>query len=235
MMRKRRIMLGCDTGEAEDAIGRARELALLEHVDAVSIACGGHAGDGESMRSMILGATRTGCAIGAHPSYPDRSGFGRRAITIDDDTLRASIIEQLKSLKHAADICLARVGFVKAHGALYHAIACDPVRGCWFAEICKSVFSDVAVVLPLGSDAIEQVRGSGCAVLVEGFCDRGYDDRGVLIPREQQGAMITDPVDALVQTRRLLRDSACELLCVHSDSSNAIGIARAVRQYLDSI
>ncbi len=235
MMRQRRIMLGCDTGEAEDEIGLGRELTLLEHVDAVSIACGGHAGDGESMRSMILGATRTGCAIGAHPSYPDRSGFGRRAITIDDDSLRSSIIEQLQSLKHAANSCLARVGFVKAHGALYHAIARDPVRAHWFAEICKSVFGDIAVVLPLGSDAIEQVRRSGCEVLVEGFCDRGYDDRGVLIPREQQGAMITDPDDALVQTRRLLRDSACELLCVHSDSPGAIEIARAVRHYLDSI
>jgi UPF0271 protein len=228
-------MLGCDTGEAEDAIGRARELALLAHVDAVSIACGGHAGDSESMRSMIEVASRTECAIGAHPSYPDRPGFGRRAILIDDDTLRASIIEQLKSLKHAANTCDARVGFVKAHGELYHAIACDPVRGCWFAEICTSVLGDIAVVLPLGSDAIEQVRRSGCEVLVEGFCDRGYDDRGVLIPRGQPGAMITDPDDALVQTRRLLRDSACELLCVHSDSPNAIEIARSVRQFLDSI
>lgn len=235
MMRKRRIMLGCDTGEAEDAIGRDRELALLGHVDAVSIACGGHAGDRDSMRSIILGADRAGCAIGAHPSYPDRSGFGRRAIAIDNDTLRASIIEQLELLKRVADSCHARVGFVKAHGALYHVIARDPMRGCWFADICDSVLDDVAVVLPLGSDVIEQVRDAGYAVLVEGFCDRGYDDRGVLIPRSQPGATITDPDEALVQTRRLLRDSACELLCVHSDSPNAIEIAQVVRQYLDSI
>lgn len=235
MHEQSRIHLGCDTGEAQSGPGRDREMAILPYVSAVSIACGGHAGDEDSMRDAILAASRHGCRIGAHPSYPDRHGFGRRMLEIDQDELGSSIHDQLSMLCKVADRCGASVSYIKAHGALYHAISNDPELAHWYWSICTSVFPQAMFVGPFGSAILDEFKSSGIPVLAEAFCDRVYEPDGMLRARSIAGACITDPALAAAQAERLIRDSGCDLLCVHSDTENAIEIARSIHERLESL
>ncbi|MDF1808775.1 MAG: 5-oxoprolinase/urea amidolyase family protein [Phycisphaerales bacterium] len=226
------VLFGCDTGEALSGPGRDRELALLPYVSAVSIACGGHAGDQDSMREALSAACEHGCIIGAHPSYPDRDGFGRREIEIRREVLGSSLKEQLNTFSDIAKECNAKVSYIKAHGALYHAVSRDTSFAEWYWGICTSIFPHARFVGPLGSVTLDHFTSSGIPVFVEGFCDRVYESNGTLRVRSVAGACITDPEIAASQAERLIQDSSCQFLCVHSDTENAINIARSVHERL---
>jgi UPF0271 protein len=228
-------MLGCDTGESPAGAGRDRELSLLPYLDAVSIACGGHAGDQVSMRIAIEGALEHDCTIGAHPSYPDRDGFGRRSLPIERSVLRASLLQQLESLSLAAELFSARIEYIKAHGALYHDLASNPEFMSWFVELLQSVMPDAGIVLPVGCPQTDTLRAEGVVVLTEGFCDRAYDADGSLRSRAKPGALITSPSEASSQALDLIQNHACDLLCVHSDSPDAQHMVRAVRSAMDEL
>lgn len=227
-----RVYFGCDTGEARTALGRDVEMALLQYVSAVSIACGGHAGDEDSIREAIKAACEHGCLIGVHPSYPDREGFGRRDIELDRRTLRASLQSQLSVFAQIADECNAHVSMIKAHGALYHAIARDIEFAHWYWSICTSFFPQSRFVGPIGSSVLNEFRSLGIPVFAEGFCDRAYDKDWTMCPRNTAGAIICSAELAAAQSKRLVKETDCELLCVHSDSGNAVAIARAVNEWL---
>lgn len=224
----RSIHLGCDTGEAADAAGLRRETELLQHVSMVHVACGGHAGDEKTMRTAVSNALRQGCSIGAHPSYPDREGFGRIPMDIERSALERSIRSQLQSLITVSESLGARIRHTKAHGALYHAISADAELAGWFYAINAEMIPDVSIVLPIGSNAIDSLRRAGISVLVEGFCDRAYEADGTLRPRHLEDALICDPDQAADQAERLVEEHQCDLLCVHGDTSGASQIASAV-------
>lgn len=230
-----RVYLGCDTGEANDDMGREIEDALMDVVDAVSIACGGHAGDIDSMHRILQLASERGVLVGAHPSYPDREHFGRRTMDIDRGVLGDSITKQLETLKAIAGLLGVHVSYFKAHGALYHDIAQDPEMCKWVWELCDQVLIDVRIVLPIGSPSIEALRSRGARVMIEGFCDRRYRTDGTLVSRQSDDAMITDPYQAATQAAKLIHEHGCDLLCVHSDTENALAIAQAVRDQLSSL
>ncbi len=229
-----KVYLGCDTGEASDYTARVIEDALMDVVDAVSIACGGHAGDSDSMRRVLNLARERNLLVGAHPSYPDREHFGRRPIDIDRVALGHSITNQLDSLRDIAETLGVQVSYVKAHGALYHALAQAPDMSVWFWEHCEQVLPNVRVVLPIGCPSLRVFQSRGIPVLPEGFCDRRYRSDGTLVPRECHDAMINDPAQAATQAAQLMKEVGCELLCVHSDSDHALLIAKAVCEMLDS-
>ncbi|MEX0876246.1 MAG: LamB/YcsF family protein [Phycisphaerales bacterium] len=236
------VHLGCDTGEAPAGPLRERELLLMEHVSAVSIACGGHAGDHESMRVAVEGAIRYGCVVGAHPSYPDRQGFGRKAIELNPSELLISLIEQMAALRDVCGSVGATVEFVKPHGALYHA-ASNPETASMIAEATGAVYPNTAMVGAAGSAAVEHWRAAGIRVLAEGFIDRAYEPGGMLRSRGLPGALITDPKDASERAVRLARGEGLDahqgggmrdvrMLCVHSDTPHALAIASAARRAL---
>lgn len=227
-----RVILSCDTGEAKAGDGRDQEMALLPHVSAVSIACGGHAGDEESIRELITAACAHDCIIGAHPSYPDREGFGRRAIEISREDLGSSLKNQLMTFSRIADECNATVSYIKAHGALYHALARDTSIARWYWEICTSIFPHVQFVGPMSSATLDDFKSSGIPVLCEGFCDRVYEADGTLRLRSSENACITNPNTAVMQAQHLVNEMGCQFLCVHSDTANAIEIARSVFEKL---
>lgn len=229
MLDQPRVYLGCDTGEAREGLGRDIENALLPYVSAVSIACGGHAGDEESMREAITSAAKHGCLIGAHPSYPDREGFGRRDLEVDRAALGLSLKAQLSTFAQIAEECNATVSMIKAHGALYHAIARDLELANWYWSICTSIFPQSRFVAPIGSSVLDEFRSLGRAIFAEGFCDRAYESDGTIRHRTIAGAIISSPELAARQAERLVHESNCQLLCIHSDSENAIAIARAVK------
>jgi UPF0271 protein len=228
----KRIELGCDTGEAATDAGRAQELALLAHVSAVSIACGGHAGDTNSMRTMVGAAAARGCAIGGHPSYPDRAGFGRVSMDMGEVDLLDSVTGQVASLAAVCAESGVRIAFVKAHGALYHDVARDAELALAFAHRVAGVAPRAPLVGPIGAPALEAWMNAGVRTLAEGFIDRVYEADGSLRARTLPGALIEDPAIAAAQAVRLA--GSCDLLCVHGDSPGAVAIASAARRALES-
>jgi UPF0271 protein len=224
------VLLNIDLGELP---GEPEELYGLAHL--ANVACGGHAGDAASIDRALALARRHGTRVGAHPSYPDREGFGRRTIEIAAEALAASLREQLVLLRERAAFAGVAVGHVKAHGALYHAIDRDDALATASLGVFREELGAVDVLGPPGGATERAARALGLAFLAEGFADRGLLPGGGLIPRGQPGALITDPAAARAQTLALHRTGRYATLCVHGDGENAVAIARAVRETLDAL
>ncbi len=221
--------LNIDAGEHDD---EPEELYALAH--AVSIACGGHAGDNASMKRVLLACARTSTLAGAHPSYEDRAGFGRREMTVPPATLRASVEAQCARLGAIGDACGVPVVFVKPHGALYHAANRDPQIA---AAVVAGVRAALGAPLFVGPPEGELLRAAQAALLAyarEGFADRAMRADGSLVPRSEPGAVLSDVATVREQARRLTADGKIDTLCVHGDSPGALAIARAVREELDA-
>jgi UPF0271 protein len=227
------VDLNADVGEAADAAGIAIERALLTQVTSVNVACGGHAGNEHTMRDTVRAALASRVRVGAHPSYPDRVGFGRLPMAMTPDELEASLRDQLATL---AGICVSlgtTVQTVKPHGALYGeaargGAALDALR----AAMAGSCDVGTALVLPAGSPAVALCRDEGVAVRAEGFCDRAYAPDGTLVDRQLDGAVFTDPGQAARQAVDLSAGGFVDTLCIHGDSPGAVEMATAVRRAL---
>jgi UPF0271 protein len=209
------IDLNADVGEGADDVDEA----LMSLVTSVSIACGGHAGDVASMKKAGDAATARGIRIGAHPSYLDRENFGRVSIAMGPETLRAEIVRQVRSL---IDVT-ATVSYVKPHGALYNDVPRLP-------NVATAVFQAVEELrLPLMLMA-DVATPDSVEVISEGFIDRGYTPDGLLVPRSQAGALITDPAQTIEQALRLAQK--VDSLCVHSDTPGAALLMAEARRAL---
>jgi UPF0271 protein len=241
---KRTIDLNADVGEAPDADGVEVERALLAQVTTAHIACGGHAGDARSMETTVAAALEHSVRIGAHPSYPDPGGFGRRPIAIERDELRASLNEQLRALGRVCRAAGTSVESVKAHGALYQEVAKGGAAYEDFRDALRDSYGEnTAVVLPSGCRAMAMVLRDGVVASEEGFCDRAYRPDGSLVDRSEPGAVLSDPEEAAAQAACLARGAAVavdgsvltlwvDTLCIHGDTPGAATIASAVRQAL---
>lgn len=215
--------LNVDAGELP---GEPEELYALAHV--VNVACGGHAGDDASMRRVVAFCKQSGTAVGAHPSYPDREGFGRRAMAMPADALGASVEAQCAALRSVA----ADVLYVKLHGALYHAANADPVVARAALGAASHALGAVTVLGPPAGATAAIARELGLAYAREGFADRAVRADGSLVPRGEPGATIDDPVAAAARARELARSGEVDTICVHGDGANALAVARAVRAAL---
>ncbi len=220
--------LNIDAGEHEDEPDELYGVA-----QAVSIACGGHAGDERSMERVLRACKAHGTRAGAHPSYEDREGFGRRELEVDARTILESVREQCARLARIAETCGANVAHVKAHGALYHAANRDPAIARAVVVGAREAIGDVAVVGPASGELQRAAEDAGLAFVREGFADRAMRADGSLVPRGEQGAVITDLDAVRAQTRALVKSGVYDTLCVHGDSPGALAIARAVREVLD--
>lgn len=220
------ILLNVDAGELEE---EPEELVALAHL--VHVACGGHAGDGRTMERTVRRARAARTTIGAHPSYPDREGFGRRTMVIERGELCRSIEAQCRALRVVAEGCGASVTSAKPHGALYHDVARDPALAAAVLDAIVETLGRVEIVTIAGAFA-DAARARGLVVQREGFADRGLRPDGTLVPRGEAGAMIDDPGAAAVQARRLAASGTVDTLCVHGDGANPLAIVRAVRRAL---
>ena len=224
------LFLNVDAGELED---EPEELYALAH--AVSVACGGHAGDERSMGRVLRACAKGGTRAGAHPSYEDRAGFGRQDLAVAPEAIGASVEAQCARLAAVARGCGVTLSHVKAHGALYHAANRDP-------EIARAVVAGaqraLGAPLVLGPPEGELRRAAEAARLPfarEGFADRAMRKDGSLVPRTEPGAVIADIHAARAQARLLAASGVFDTLCVHGDSPGAIAIPRAVREELDAL
>lgn len=223
------IALNLDGGEHESEPEELYALADLVHV-----ACGGHAGDDASMGRVVEACRRSGTAIGAHPSYVDREGFGRRALVVEPAELATQIEAQCARLRAIAEARGAAVTSAKPHGALYHAAHAD-------AEVARACVTGIGralgpvAVVGLAGGALERAAAeAGHPYLREAFADRGVRPDGTLVPRGEPGAVLDDPHAAAARARTLRASQTAETLCVHADTPAALAIARAVRRALDS-
>jgi len=220
--------------------------ALLGVVTTAHVACGFHAGDPEIMAATLAQAHEAGVAVGAHPSYLDLAGFGRRAMAVPVERVKLDLLYQLGALNGIARSVGTRVRSVKAHGALYHRMANEPECARAVIEAVASFSDELWVVMPAGSPAVHSAREAGLRVALEAFCDRAYLADGTLAPRGQAGSLITDPNLAADRALALAAGRPIEALdgspitldastlCVHGDSPGAVAIARHVRAALES-
>jgi UPF0271 protein len=224
------VLLNIDLGELPGEDERLYEQAHL-----ANIACGGHAGDESSMLRAVELCLRHRTKVGAHPSYPDREGFGRRRIEIDEGALRASVAEQCARLAQVARSLGAATPFVKAHGALYHASREDAdVAAALVHGALDALGPGLAFLGPRTGELAAVVARAGLSLYREGFADRASRADGTLVPRGEAGALILDPSAAAAQASTLAASGEVDTVCVHGDTPGALAIARAVREALDT-
>jgi UPF0271 protein len=236
------IDLNADLGENPEACAIDDE--LMRSITSANIACGGHAGDGESVRRVVTAASSFGVNVGAHPGYPDRANFGRLAIEMPPDELRHALELQITLVSDAAKQCGVRMTHVKPHGALYHAVNLDAKVARTVAEAVYRVDASMIVVVQYGSPAVSFFREQGLLTATEAFVDRAYEADGRLRSRTLPGALL-DEERAIAQTLSIVQyhratawdgtllTLAPDTLCLHSDTPNADAMAKRVRGALE--
>ena len=239
-----KIDLNCDMGEVPEAIADGTQEALMRSITSVNIACGGHAGDEQTMKSTIEQALHWKLAIGAHPGYPDPANFGRLELKLPLNEISASILEQVNALADVAARCGGRVVHVKPHGALYN----QAVRNRELAEaIAKGVARwkrEVVLIGLAGSLMLDVFREAGFAVAAEAFADRRYEPDGTLRSRKFEDALIRNPEEAAWQALGIAERGVvivsdgsevavdAQTLCIHGDTPGAPKIAEKVARTL---
>ncbi|MCP5089406.1 MAG: 5-oxoprolinase subunit PxpA [Gammaproteobacteria bacterium] len=235
------IDINADLGE-----GDPFDAELLAIVSSCNIACGGHAGDTQSMRATIEAAIRNDVAIGAHPSYPDPEGLGRRSGFLSGDALYESLTEQVTALADIAAQLGATLSHVKPHGALYN----DAVLDRELADVIARVTAEAAGAPSLVGMANTELQFAAdrfrLEFVAEAFVDRAYEADGTLVPRSEPGAVHADLSVATTQAVGLAErgrvtarngdviDVRADTLCIHGDTPGAAEAARAVRDVLQS-
>jgi UPF0271 protein len=224
--------LNCDLGELDDA---ALEARLMQEITSANIACGGHAGDEETMERTVRLALAHGVKVGAHPGYPDRANFGRLDLAMSADEIEETVARQIGRLEAVATRLGATIVHVKPHGALYNLAACDRAVARAIGAAVRQ-WNPQAVMFGLAGSAMLDVwREMGLRAAAEGFADRRYEADGTLRSRRLPGALITDPAGAAAQAVRLARAGAIETICLHGDTPGAPDILRACRTALQSV
>ena len=237
--------LNSDLGEVPGADGKALDAALLRVVTSANVACGGHAGDAESMARVCSLAVEGGVAIGAQVSYVDRAGFGRVRIEVSPEDLTVQLAEQISILQSHASAAGGAVAYLKPHGALYHAAAIDPAVAAAVIGAIRA-YGEPLPVLTLPESALAAcAQDAGLRAYAEAFADRGYLPDGGLVSRSAPGALVTDPVALRARVERLVDAHAIVAidgtalamspasLCVHCDTPGAADIAALVRTVLE--
>lgn len=219
------VDINLDAGEDAASLDSGREARLYQLVTRVSIACGAHAGDADSMRRAVALARAAGCIIGAHPGYPDREHFGRRRLDMPLADVTATVAEQVARLRDIA----GEVAHVKPHGALYNSLADDPELALAVAAGVRRAAPEAALVGLAGSRGLAVWREAGFVVLAEGFADRRYLPSGALAPRGEPDVVLSDPAMAVAQARQLIA-AGCDTLCVHGDNPAAETLLLALRE-----
>lgn len=239
-----RIDLNCDMGELPELLTDGTQETLMRYVSSANIACGGHAGDQQTMRKTIEQAKHWKVAIGAHPGYEDRRNFGREALNLAAGEIAASVHRQVSALDAVAKLCAADITHLKPHGALYNQAARNPQIARAIAEGVSRWRTDVVLVGLAGSLMLDEFRAAGFAVAAEAFADRRYEPDGGLRPRKFEDAVLRDPELAADQALRIVEQQSViavngsivplrvQTICIHGDTPGAAQIALAVYRRL---
>jgi UPF0271 protein len=228
------IDLNADVGESFGPWPMGHDEALMAVATSVNIACGFHAGDPVVISRTIDLAVQAGLAIGAHPGYPDREGFGRRELAMSPAELEASVLYQVAAVAGMVQAAGGKLANVKAHGALYNRAAVDDATATAIARAVWRFSPGLVLFGPPRSEILKAAEAIGLPTAAEGFADRAYEPDGTLRSRRLEGALLTDPALAAAQAVALAQSGQVQTLCVHSDTPGAPEIARAVRSALEA-
>ncbi|GAA4078185.1 5-oxoprolinase subunit PxpA [Actinomadura miaoliensis] len=243
------VAINTDVGEGFGVWGPSDEGELLDQVTAANVACGFHAGDPDILRRTCADCVARGVAIGAQVSYRDLAGFGRRFIDVPTPSLVNDLLYQLGALEVFARVAGGRIGYVKAHGALYNTAARHEGHAAAIVEAVTLYDPDLPLLCQPRTVLWERAEAAGLRPMAEAFIDRGYTDEGLLVPRSSPGALITDPAVAaeravwMAETGTVVSVSGgvvriapdpgrITALCVHSDTPGAVALAAATREAL---
>ncbi len=235
------IDLNSDLGEQADS---TLEEGIMPYISSCNIACGGHAGDEESVRRTIDLAIQHDVAIGAHPGFPDKENFGRKIMEIDPEELSESIKEQVSLAKKITEEVGQKMHHVKPHGALYNLASVDSATSRLIIEALQEVDPDVPLYGLSHSETEKVAKATGINFIGEAFADRKYELNKTLRNRKFDDAMIYEEEDVLAQVENITfhqrvfnngtpLDIEAQTICLHSDTKGAVNLARAIREHLE--
>jgi len=229
------IDINCDMGEN---IGN--DEAIMPYITSANIACGFHAGDSKTMQETVRFAKKHGVKVGAHPSWLDIEGFGRREMSLPPDEVEALILYQIGALHAIAKAEGVELIHVKPHGAIYNQAAKDRALATSIARAVKSFSGDLFLVGLAGSGLIEAGVEVGLKVMNEGFPDRNYNPDGTLVSRKEPHAIIESPEEVAIHAVDLIQNGILfgekcvrvETLCLHGDHPRVVENAKLIRGLL---
>jgi len=238
------IDLNCDMGEGFGVYSIGSDEQVMPFVTSANIACGFHASDPATIWKTVKLAKANGVSVGAHPSYPDLVGFGRRPMEVSPEEVMADVIYQIGALAAFCRREGVRLQHVKPHGALYNQAAVDSAIAMAVAEAIKSVDDGLYLVCLSNSEMVTAARSSGIRYVEEVFADRAYTPEGKLVPRSQAGAVIHDPAVAAERVLGMVRERSvvaidgstvpinAQTICVHGDTAEAVEMIRIIKARL---
>lgn len=241
------MKLNCDLGESYGAWQMGQDEAVMPLIDMANVACGFHAADPMVIRRTVALAVQHDVEIGAHPSYHDITGFGRRSIIHTPEEIHALMLYQLGALDGMCRAEQARISYVKPHGALNNDMMRDDAILSAVAEAVRTYQRDLPLMIPVTCRYREQqalIESLGVPVLLEAFADRAYTDEGLLVPRKHEGAVHSQPDIIVSQALSFAKKGGvtsvsgewlelpAHSICVHGDNESALAAVRAIREAL---
>ena len=238
------VDLNSDLGESFGSYVIGCDEEILKYVSSANIACGWHAGDPVIMEKTVKIAKKNGTAIGAHPSYPDLMGFGRRKMALTFEELKAYTKYQLGAFWAFAKSNDMEIAHIKAHGAMYNDAGADYNNAKAIAEAVYEVDKNIAFMALNGSQMVKAAEGTGLRVISEVFADRAYEDDGSLMARSKPGSMIEDEDICIARVIKMVKEGVIEAasgkiikvkadsVCVHGDNPHALVF---VKKIVDSL
>ncbi len=239
------IDINSDLGESFGAFRVGADAELFPLISSANVACGFHGGDPKTIDATVKAATAQGVRIGAHPSYPDLVGFGRRAMAATPDEIYADHIYQLGAVDAFCRVNGVTMQHVKTHGALNNVAMKDPITARAIVAACKAYDPNLRIFVLPQTEMEKEAVAAGLPVVREAFADRAYNADATLVARSQPGAMITDPNEAAARMVNLVTKGTitaidgselmleADTICVHSDTATAVAIAKALRSAFD--
>ena len=239
------VDLNCDMGESFGVWTLGNDAALMDYVSSVNIACGFHAGDASTIRKTIETALEKGVAVGAHPSFPDLQGFGRRAMSLSAQEIFDVVLYQIAAVKGICEAHGGKLHHVKPHGALYNQAAKDANSAQAIAEAVKAINENLIFYGLSGSFLISEAEKINLRTASEVFADRTYQRDGTLMPRSEANALISDTEKAVLQVLQMVSEQTvtstdgekielrAETVCIHGDSKHALDFAKKINAKLN--
>ena len=234
------IDFNCDMGESFGMYKMGFDEEVIKHISSANIACGFHAGDPMWMRKTVDLAEQHGVGVGAHPSYPDLNGFGRRNMNATPDEVRNDVVYQAGALK--AFTSNRNLQHVKPHGAMYNPAVDDADLGKSICEAVLEIDSNIILLALAGSTWIDVAKGMGMRVAREVFADRAIHSDGTLVARSQEGSVIHDTNEVVERSLRMVTEGKilsvegdiveveADSICLHGDTPGAVDMAKTLKK-----
>ncbi len=230
----KKLPINVDCGEELSGFSPNHDKQIIEHCQLINVACGGHAGNLETMNNCVLLAKQNGVLIGAHPSFEDKINFGRLVVDTPLDQLKNQLIDQINSLAKICDTYKVKMHHIKPHGALYNIAATSDAHASTIIEVMKQLnIKEVKLLCQKNSVLANFAIAHGIMVMYESFADRRYTSEGLLENRSIAGSVFQNPQEIMDQYRNLCQgyvvdntnnkiEIACDTVCLHGDNPHSI-------------